>query len=104
MVCFLLYIGVDSRAYRARILFALNEDLNDELSFIEDIAEENQKNYQIYHHRQRIVEEMAKRGIANFTRELEFSKQLLDLDQKNYHVWSYRFLCSFCSLIQAMVD
>ena len=81
---------IDLRAYRARILFALNGDLNDELSFIEDIAEANQKNYQIYHHRQKIVEEMVKRGNANFTRELDFTQQLLDADNKNYHVWSYR--------------
>jgi protein farnesyltransferase/geranylgeranyltransferase type-1 subunit alpha len=70
----------------------LNEDLADELSFIEDIAEVNQKNYQIYHHRQRIVEEMSTRGIANFSRELAFTQELIEVDQKNYHVWSYRYL------------
>ena len=79
-----------NRAYRARILFALKSDLNKELDFIEGIAEQNPKNYQIYHHRQVIVEEMSKRGIANFERELDFTQQLIDDDQKNYHVWSYR--------------
>ena len=60
------------------------------MDFIEGIAEENPKNYQVYHHRQRIVEEMSNRGIANFERELDFTEQLIDADQKNYHVWSYR--------------
>jgi protein farnesyltransferase/geranylgeranyltransferase type-1 subunit alpha len=66
-------------------------DLSDELDFIDGIAEENPKNYQIFHHRQRIVEEMSKRGKVNFERELDFTKQLISEDQKNYHVWSYRF-------------
>jgi protein farnesyltransferase/geranylgeranyltransferase type-1 subunit alpha len=69
----------------------LNEDLSKELDFIEAIAEENSKNYQVYHHRQTIVEEMSKRGTANFKRELDFTEQLIDEDQKNYHVWSYRY-------------
>jgi protein farnesyltransferase/geranylgeranyltransferase type-1 subunit alpha len=68
----------------------LNDDLADELDFIDVIAEENPKNYQIFHHRQKIVEEMSKRGTANFERELDFTEQLIDADQKNYHVWSYR--------------
>jgi protein farnesyltransferase/geranylgeranyltransferase type-1 subunit alpha len=72
-------------------LFALNDDLADELDFIDVIAEENPKNYQIFHHRQKIVAEMSKRGTANFERELDFTEQLIDADQKNYHVWSYRY-------------
>ena len=90
------------RAYRARILFALNKDLVDELDYIEGIAEENPKNYQIFHHRQRIVQEMSNRGIANFERELNFTEQLLNDDQKNYHVWSYRF--SPTVVVKLMVD
>jgi protein farnesyltransferase/geranylgeranyltransferase type-1 subunit alpha len=73
-------------------LFALHEDLSWELDFIDAIVEQNPKNYQIYHHRQVMVEEMSKRGTANFKRELEFTEQLLSEDQKNYHVWSYRYL------------
>jgi len=85
-----LWGDVNVRAYRARILFAIGADLLEELDFIDGIVEENQKNYQIYHHRQAIVEEMSKRGKADFERELEFTQQLIDHDQKNYHVWSYR--------------
>jgi protein farnesyltransferase/geranylgeranyltransferase type-1 subunit alpha len=84
-------VVVNDRAYRAKILFALNEDLADELSFIEDIAEENEKNYQLYHHRQRIVEEMSQRGTIDFSRELAFTQELIYADHKNYHVWSYRY-------------
>jgi protein farnesyltransferase/geranylgeranyltransferase type-1 subunit alpha len=90
------------RAYRARILFALNKDLLDELDFIEEIAEENPKNYQVFHHRQRIVQEMSNRGTANFERELDFTEQLLNDDQKNYHVWSYRSISTVN--IKLMVD
>jgi len=72
----------------------LKDDLSDELDFIDAIAEENPKNYQIFHHRQKIVEEMSKRGIANFERELDFTKDLINADQKNYHVWSYRYCTS----------
>jgi protein farnesyltransferase/geranylgeranyltransferase type-1 subunit alpha len=73
-------------------LFSLDVNLADELDFIDAIAESNTKNYQIYHHRQAIVEEMSKRGIADFKRELDFTEQLIEEDQKNYHVWSYRFV------------
>jgi protein farnesyltransferase/geranylgeranyltransferase type-1 subunit alpha len=66
--------------------------LGGELDFIDNIVEANQKNYQIYHHRQAIVEEMSKRGLADFERELNWTEQLIDEDQKNYHVWSYRYL------------
>jgi hypothetical protein len=58
-------------------------DLVDELDFIEAIAEGNPKNYQVFHHRQRIVEEMSNRGIANFERELDFTEQLIDGDQND---------------------
>lgn len=70
----------------------MNGDLSDELDFIDGIAEENPKNYQVFHHRQKIVEEMSKRGTANFERELDFTKQMIEADHKNYHVWSYRFI------------
>ena len=87
-------VVVKCRAYRTRILFALKVDLSDELDFIDGIAEENPKNYQIFHHRQLITEEMSKRGTANFERELDFTEQLINADQKNYHVWSYRYYMS----------
>lgn len=80
----------DRRSYRADILFALNSDLAEELVFIDIIAEDNPKNYQVFHHRQRIVEAMAKRGISDFNRELKFTEDLILADNKNYHVWSYR--------------
>jgi protein farnesyltransferase/geranylgeranyltransferase type-1 subunit alpha len=68
----------------------LNTDLEDELEFIDIIAEDNPKNYQVYHHRQRIIEAMAKLGTADFERELKFTEELIVADNKNYHVWSYR--------------
>jgi protein farnesyltransferase/geranylgeranyltransferase type-1 subunit alpha len=89
-VWFDLSRDIDSRAYRARILFSLHTSLVKELDFLDNIAQSNPKNYQIYHHRQSIVEEMSKRDIADFSRELDFTEKLIMQDQKNYHVWSYR--------------
>lgn len=80
----------DGRAYRASIIFALKADLAEELEFIDIIAEDNPKNYQVYHHRERIVLAMAKLGTADFERELKFTEELINADSKNYHVWSYR--------------
>jgi protein farnesyltransferase/geranylgeranyltransferase type-1 subunit alpha len=79
------------RAYRAKIIFALNADLVDELEFIDIISKDNHKNYQVYHHRQRILEAMLKQGIADLERELKFTEELIFADNKNYHVWSYRY-------------
>ena len=69
----------------------MNADLTDELEFIDIIAEDNPKNYQVFHHRQRIIEAMAKLGTADFERELQFTQELILADSKNYHVWSYRY-------------
>jgi protein farnesyltransferase/geranylgeranyltransferase type-1 subunit alpha len=73
------------------VIFALKENLTDELDFIDGIAESNTKNYQIYHHRQRIVDAMASAETADLARELDFASQLIEVDHKNYHVWSYRY-------------
>jgi protein farnesyltransferase/geranylgeranyltransferase type-1 subunit alpha len=71
--------------YRARILFALQCDLAQELAWLNKIALEHQKNYQIWHHRNQIVNT---RNTCDG--ETDFIAQMFDLDAKNYHVWSYR--------------
>jgi protein farnesyltransferase/geranylgeranyltransferase type-1 subunit alpha len=71
--------------YRARILFTLQCDLAQELAWLNKIALEHQKNYQIWHHRNQIV------NMRNTSDgETDFIAQMFDLDAKNYHVWSYR--------------
>lgn len=71
--------------YRAKTLFALDSDLRSELEFLNDMAKKHQKNYQIWHHRQVIVDRL-----GDLSGEREFVKEMFDLDAKNYHVWSYR--------------
>jgi protein farnesyltransferase/geranylgeranyltransferase type-1 subunit alpha len=83
--------------FRASTLFALNSSLTDELSWVNTIALANQKNYQIWHHRQLLIEHLYpslasdRSKVLDLARsEAEFMTQMFELDSKNYHVWSYR--------------
>lgn len=71
--------------YRAKCLFALDAPLAEELEWLNEIAIQHQKNYQIWHHRNLIVDK-----IGSCKGELEFVERMFGLDAKNYHVWSYR--------------
>ncbi|KAG1462877.1 hypothetical protein G6F56_005419 [Rhizopus delemar] len=71
--------------YRQNVLFALKVDLNAELDFIDSIAADQAKNYQVWHHRQVIVDRL-----DTGDRELSFINYILENDSKNYHGWSYR--------------
>jgi len=68
-----------------KLLFYLNSDLNQELSFVGKLIKEHPKNYQVWEHRRIIVE---KSRIYN--NELHFTNELLSEDSKNYHPWQYR--------------
>lgn len=48
-------------------------------------AEENPKNYQIWHHRRVIVEEL-----GDAKSELIFCSRVFKTDAKNYHAWAHR--------------
>ena len=67
----------------------MKADLRLELEYIDTYADENPKNYQIWHHRRAIV---GKLGDAS--KELEFCGTVLQEDNKNYHAWAYR-----CSIV-----
>jgi protein farnesyltransferase/geranylgeranyltransferase type-1 subunit alpha len=71
--------------YRAATLFALNADLREELDWVNETAQAHQKNYQIWNHRNMIVD-----NLGSSEGEAEFAEKMLGLDAKNYHVWSYR--------------
>ncbi|KAK9466613.1 hypothetical protein V1512DRAFT_286629 [Lipomyces arxii] len=71
--------------YRTRILFALNKDLEQELLWIEKISKKFPKNYQVWNHREVILDKH-----EDPVRELSYTAEMLDLDTKNYHVWAYR--------------
>ncbi|ODH50995.1 hypothetical protein GX48_02956 [Paracoccidioides brasiliensis] len=75
--------------YRAKILFALEKDLNKEIEWVNKIALMNLKNYQIWHHRQLILSNEKFFPTLPPT-EQKFLMEMFDLDSKNYHVWTYR--------------
>lgn len=83
--------------YRATTLLALNASVSKELEWVNDIALDNQKNYQIWHHRQLLVDHFYSSisgdqdKIEELARsEVSFMNEMFEEDSKNYHVWSYR--------------
>ncbi|KAF2090788.1 protein prenylyltransferase [Saccharata proteae CBS 121410] len=71
--------------YRARIILAMNYDLRKEIEWLNPTALRNLKNYQIWHHRQTMIE-----NLGSADGEQAFVASMLEKDTKNYHVWSYR--------------
>ena len=49
------------------------------------VIAQNPKNYQVWYHRQKIVE-----LLKDPSAEFEFTAKMLSRDAKNYHVWQYR--------------
>jgi protein farnesyltransferase/geranylgeranyltransferase type-1 subunit alpha len=79
--------------YRARVLFGNNVDLEGELRWLGPVALRFQKNYQIWQHREMVVEKLAEQkgdGAVDLDAERTFIGEMMELDAKNYHVWSYR--------------
>ncbi|KGO60273.1 Protein prenyltransferase, alpha subunit [Penicillium expansum] len=75
--------------YRAKILFSLEKDLNEELSWLNDVSLKYLKNYQIWHHRQVLLS--SKAHFPTFPpKEANFLMEMFAQDSKNYHVWTYR--------------
>lgn len=71
--------------WRRKCLDALKMDLFSELAYVAEVAEENPKNYQIWHHRRAVVE-----MIGDGCLELAFTAAALSEEPKNYHAWSHR--------------
>jgi len=82
--------------YRAATLFALQSSLTDELKWLNGVARRHQKNYQIWQHRQVLIENLLPKlktseEIDDLAEsEIAFATIMLQADSKNYHVWSYR--------------
>ena len=83
--------------YRASIVQALKMSIPDEIEWLNKIALENLKNYQIWHHRH-LLADMYYPQIADSPEKVKafadseraFLADILRQDTKNYHVWSYR--------------
>lgn len=78
--------------YRFDLVKGLNKLIVDELEWCEQIALDNEKNYQIWNYRQLLIEHATKDG-GEFSakRELPLISAMLDADCKNHHVWLYRW-------------
>lgn len=83
--------------YRATTILALNIPINEEIEWMNGVALENQKNYQIWTHRQTLIDHIYPSISSDpaSTKELAdsesaFMAEMFDEDAKNYHVWSHR--------------
>ncbi|KAL1965940.1 hypothetical protein VTN77DRAFT_5073 [Rasamsonia byssochlamydoides] len=75
--------------YRAKILFALNKNLDDEITWLNKVSLTYLKNYQIWHHRQVLMS--SRTAFPTLPpKELDFLMEMFAQDAKNYHVWTYR--------------
>ena len=75
--------------FRAACLLSIatttTETLRDEVRWLNGVALEHEKNYQIWQHRQVVVDRLGE--VAG---ERTFVRRMFERDAKNYHVWSYR--------------
>lgn len=77
--------------YRYNLIVKLQKDLQEELEWCEQLALDNEKNYQIWNYRQLIIQQILTKGQSfNVTREYPIVDAMLLQDSKNHHVWSYR--------------
>ncbi|KAJ1846266.1 CAAX geranylgeranyltransferase alpha subunit [Coemansia sp. RSA 2708] len=88
--------------YRKRLVEALASDIGAELDWVSALSAKHPKNYQLWHHREALVERLwparaalalpEDQRLANpvLRRELQFVGSALDEDAKNFHAWSYR--------------
>lgn len=80
--------------YRYTIVKHLGKDLFEELDWCELVALDNEKNYQIWNYRQRIIEDIlaldATAARFEYKREFPILRLMLQQDSKNHHVWTYR--------------
>ncbi|CBF75207.1 hypothetical protein AN3867.2 [Aspergillus nidulans FGSC A4] len=75
--------------YRAKIVFALNKDLLEELEWLNGVSLRYLKNYQIWHHRQ-VIMSSREHFPSLPPKEMDFLMEMFAQDSKNYHVWTYR--------------
>ncbi|KAL6875524.1 prenyltransferase [Trichoderma longibrachiatum] len=86
--------------YRFKIVSTLSLPVLDEIQWLNGVALDNLKNYQIWHHRQLLLDHHFATTLAaaddpeavrQFAKsETDFISRILAEDTKNYHVWSYR--------------
>lgn len=88
LLLYLQFIVICFRSFRRKILYALQADLGAELNFIRQVTAETPKNYQLWQHRQLILQRLSAPEVAEA--DLEETKGVLLEDAKNIHCWQYR--------------
>lgn len=82
----------------------ISDEFDKEFQFSVEMIEENQKNYQVWHHRKSLVSWLIGYNEEERTidvkdqecldqvnrQELELTERLLARDNKNYHAWQHR--------------
>ncbi|KLP20206.1 related to geranylgeranyltransferase type I alpha subunit (RAM2) [Fusarium fujikuroi] len=83
--------------FRFKIISVLKLSIPDEITWLNEVALSNLKNYQIWNHRQLLMDyyypliEEDTATVRQLARsETQFITKMLESDAKNYHVWSYR--------------
>ncbi|KAH6955552.1 hypothetical protein DER45DRAFT_573469 [Fusarium avenaceum] len=83
--------------FRFKIISVLKLSIPDEIIWLNEVALANLKNYQIWNHRQLLMDyyypliEEDSQTVRKLARsETQFITTMLEEDAKNYHVWSYR--------------
>ncbi|KAH7264484.1 hypothetical protein B0J15DRAFT_490927 [Fusarium solani] len=83
--------------FRFKIISVLKLSIPDEIKWLNEVALSNLKNYQIWNHRQLLMDyyypliEEDDATVRKLARsETQFITTMLAEDAKNYHVWSYR--------------
>ncbi|KAF7552019.1 hypothetical protein G7046_g7553 [Stylonectria norvegica] len=83
--------------YRFKIISVLQLSIPDEITWLNEVALANLKNYQIWNHRQLLMDYYHPTIASDATTlkslartETLFINKMLAEDTKNYHVWSYR--------------
>jgi len=71
--------------YRQKLINELKINLEAELDFLDNLVEDNPKCYQLWQHRQFVID-----LYGSASREEKFFLKVLDDDSKNFHSWSYR--------------
>ena len=72
--------------HRRRCIDALNIPTGDELTYLNEVGLDLEKNFQIWHHRRCILEIHQR----DFDKEKDFLYQIFLSDSKNYHAQSYK--------------
>jgi len=62
-----------------------NIDLHKELKWVDSITLENQKNYQIWHHRKVLIEKL-----NDPSHEKKLLDEIFEDEPKNFHAWCHR--------------